>query len=495
LIKKLSSNFHTALPAAQKISPWVLWLLRGSPLFVLMLLGTYTRYLADDYSTSSALASLGFWKAQTFWYQAWLGRYAFTFLVSLVELAGLRLVPWLPLSGLLAWGAILFWTLGQLFRVLEIQIGQAWIALLVNLIIFGTIRGFREYGQVIFWQTGILTYQISLIIITLMVGIFLRRFYLAPGRPLRIWEYLLWFLAFFIGGGFSETWVIIQIAMLGLGLIGFFFTNQSPVRNNGLWVLGVGFVASWLALWVIARSPGNMNRDTVMAELSFNLLRTAVLQALREVPLFLSEWVTANLGLATLLCLAGLTVGICAQPAVREKAGRLRLGLSLLVSAYLLMWAGFIPQYAVMGIRPAERAIFMPMYLLVWVFVLCGVFVGAQLSVRLKSPIVQAGRTSLLAVLVLLLLWSPLRSAYSLSRLLPSLQLYAQLWDERDQFFRQQSSQGVREVVVPSLRRNPALQDLRTTFWLEGDLQEVPENWINQAAAAYYGLTSITGRK
>jgi hypothetical protein len=97
--------------------------------------------------------------------------------------------------------------------------------------------------------------------------------------------------------------------------------------------------------------------------------------------------------------------------------------------------------------------------------------------------------------LVLLVVWLPVRATFSYARLIPSLRLYAQLWDERDLFLRQQSSQGARDVIVPSLRRNPALHEIQATFWLEGDLQEIPESWINQAAADYYGLASITGRK
>jgi hypothetical protein len=203
----------------QHIVPWLFWGLSLLPLLVLAYLGLFTRYLADDYSTSGVLVNLGFWKAQAYWYQSWSGRYSFTFLVSLVELVGARIVPLLPAISLFFWVAALFGALDRLFRVLELRVAKAWIGVLANVIVFGTIKSFREYAQVVFWQTGILTYQISLVFITLMIGIFLMRFYLSSYRPLSKWEAILFFFAFFIGGGFSETWVIVQISLLGLALV------------------------------------------------------------------------------------------------------------------------------------------------------------------------------------------------------------------------------------------------------------------------------------
>ena len=50
---------------------------------------------------------------------------------------------------------------------------------------------------------------------------------------------------------------------------------------------------------------------------------------------------------------------------------------------------------------------------------------------------------------------------------------------------------GEKVTVAASLRRNPALHDIQSTFWIEGDLQDIPDHWINQMAASYYKLPSI----
>ena len=476
------------------IIPWGLFFASVLPLVVLAYLGTFTRYLADDYSTAGTLLNMGFWKAQTFWYQAWSGRFSFTFIICLVELAGVRIVPWLPITGLFLWTISLYWTLRQLFNRLDLQISQIWTGILANIIVFSTIKSFREYSQVIFWQTGILTYQISIIFITLMLGVFLKRFWSEGRHPLARWEYAAWFFAFFVGGGFSETWVIVQIALTGLGLFAFALTKKSPLRNEILSVLFLGFLASGAALMVIAKSPGNMNRDTIMAELSFDLLRVAIQSAFLDLPRFLSEWASANTSLVLILFLTGMGAGMVpSRPG--KMVNHLRLGLILVFGAYLLLWAGFVPQYAVMGIRPAERAIFMPMFLFLLAIVLLGVFSGSQLSSRLPALTSNYAHISVLVILATLVIWVPVRAAVSYASLVPDMRLYAQLWDQRDLFLRKARSQGETDFVAPSLRRNPALHNIQSTFWIEGDLQDLSDHWINQMAAAYYGLKAISLRR
>jgi hypothetical protein len=481
-------------PILTAILPWGLFAASALPLLVLAYLGIFTRYLADDYSTAGALGSMGFWKAQSVWYLGWSGRFSFTFLISLFELAGVRLVPWLPATNLFVWCALLYWTLRQLFCTLELLVSKIWTGILANIIIFGTIKSLPEYAQVIFWQTGILTYQTSILFMTLLIGGLLKRFFLSGRCPLAVWEYCAWFLAFFIGGGFSETWAIIQITLTGLALFAFALTKKSPLRNELLGLLLLGFLTSWAALLVIAKSPGNMNRDTVMAELSVDLLRYAILSAFWDLPRFLSEWFNGNTTLTTLLFLTGLSAGYY-RPLLEKTKSYVLLGLTLLFGAYILLWAGFIPQYAVMGIRPADRVIIMPMYQFLLAFVLLGLFLGIQLSSRLPSQIYRYVRVLLLTVLSVAMFWIPVRTANSLVSLAPSLKLYAQLWDERDLYLRQASALGEKDVVVDSLRRNPALHNIQMTFWIEGDLQDSSDHWINQMAANYYGLSTITLRR
>ena len=487
-MQKTSPAFRLISPL---ILPWGLFVASSLPLLVLAYLGIFTRYLADDYSIAVILSKFGFWQAQVYWYQNWLGKFTHTFLVSLMGLAGVRIVPWLPALSLLFWGLLLFWAFRQLFKALKFQIPGIWIGVMANLIVFGTIKSLREYQQVVFWQSGISDYMSSVILSTLLAGIFIKRLFLSNNRPLAIWENVLWFLAIFVSGGCSETWAAMQITLFGLGLFSVIVGGKTLIRKNALQLLFLGFLAAVIAFIVIAKAPGNMNRDTVMAELSFNLFRYAIVSSFWDVNLFLSEWVSGNTLLVLMLFLTGLCVGM-RQPLAEKAPNHLRLGLALLVGAYILLWAGFAPRFAVMGTRPPDRAIFTPLFLFIWMFVLLGVFAGHFIQNRIKLPLHPYVRTVVQIGLLLLIVWLPVRAAFSYASMAPSLRLYARLWDERDMFLRQQRLNGVRDVIAPSLRRNPALHDIQTTFWIEGDLQDLPDHWINQEAANYYGVASIT---
>ena len=488
-MQKITSTVHYF---STTFLPWALFLAGSLPLLVLAYLGFFTRYLADDYSIALILSKLGFWQAQVYWYQNWLGKFTHTFLVTFFSLGGVPLVRWLPMLALLLWSLFLFGCLGQALRVFQLTLAPAWRGLLVVLIMFGTLKSLPEYQQVVFWQSGISDYMSSVVLSSLLLSLFLKRILLSGNRPLAGWEMAAWFVAIFISGGCSETWAAMQVTWFTLGLLSLPIWRTAAVRRNAIIWLALGFLAACLAFVVMAKAPGNMNRDTVVAELSFNLVSTALLSAFLDVNRFLFEWVSGQTTLILLLFLAGLGAGFSRQES-ESNPNRLPLGLLFLAGAFILLWAGFAPRFAAMGTRPPDRAIFTPLYLFILTLVFCGLLAGDLLRSRLRPawPVYSLLQLSLF----LLVGWLPLRAAVSYATLAPELRLYAHLWDERDTFLRQAAARGEQEVIVNSLRSNPALHAIQASFWIEGDLQEASDNWINQEAAAYYGLTSISLRK
>ena len=471
--------------------PWLFWTVSATPLFILMGLGLFTRYLADDYSTSGILKLQGFWGAQTYWYAAWSGCFSYNFFISLIEIAGVAIVPWLPMTAIFLLIVSMIVSVRKLFTAMGIELGLGWIALLSNIILFGTIKSFHDFQQVIFWQTGIMSYQVNLILFSLEATMFLERFILSPSKTRLKREYLLWYLVFFISGGFAETWVVMQISLLGLAFICIMFTRL-PNKKEILLMLGGGFIVSWLALLVMAYAPGNMNRNTIMAGLSVQLLVSSLIRAFWDVPQFLLEWSHDNTLLVVMLLTSGLAVGLFTKSDSKRASCHIGLGALLFLNIYIVMWAGFVPQFAVMGIRPVDRALFMPMFLLLWAYVLFGVFLGAGLRVMIKPVIRVAAQAGLLLALAYMLFLLPVRFALTYYNLAAPLSMYALHWDVRDSYLRQVAASGQTKVVVESLRRNPDLHAIQSTFWIEGDLQDLPNHWINSVAANYYGLKSIT---
>ncbi len=485
------------VPYLSRSIPWVLLALSLCPLVVWACLGFFTRYMADDYSTSSELLRQGFWQAQAYWYQAWSGRYSYNFLVALAELPGVRVVAWLPLVSLSVWFLSLFWALKQIFKALDIPLENKWLAILTSVILFGAARSLGDYSQVLFWQTGILTYQISNILLAACLALFLRRFLLPDAQPGSAgWEYLGGFTLAFLIGGFSETGIVIQIALLTLALLYFSFQYKATNRVAILVTLLAAWLGSCCALIVIAKAPGNLQRNAGLAGLSLQSLGVAFMAAIQDALLFMIEWLRDNSVLAGMLFLAGLFIGLVAIHSVDKdkKNTHLRVGLALLLVAYASLAAGFFPSYVAWGIRPPDRAIFVPVFIFVWAFVLLGFFAGSHLSSYFSSGTRWYAFQSLLfALLVLSMYWMQVRTAIASAQLIPTLRIYAQLWDERDAVLRQAGVQRKGDVVIPSLRRDPALHDLPpASIWMLGELEENPSFWINQAAASYYGLKSIS---
>jgi hypothetical protein len=168
----------------------------------------------------------------------------------------------------------------------------------------------------------------------------------------------------------------------------------------------------------------------------------------------------------------------------------------MFIGGLLTLWVGLFPGYVVFGVRPPDRAIFTAMFIFLWTYTLLMFVLGWWTASSSVFPVTRSfARVALTLLLVSLVYLSPVRTGLSQIRLTPVLQLYSQLWDARDAYLRLAGEQGQMDVVVQSIRLNPALSDLRETIWIVGELEESPENWKNQAAAKYYGVRSITGEK
>jgi hypothetical protein len=214
--------------------------------------------MADDYCSAAALKTQGFWGAQSYWWQNWSGRYSFSFVISLVELLGLTIVPILPGLVIILWLLSIVWGCLPLLKNLQVSNAITGALFLSGAALWMTYRSVDDYPQIVYWQTGILTYPVSIILFFVGLGIAVRRSF----EPVRLkwWELLLWFLLAFVAGGFSETGVVVQIALLATLLILVVLTKN---KDGSILIplLVASLIGSVLSLLVIALSPGNAVRS------------------------------------------------------------------------------------------------------------------------------------------------------------------------------------------------------------------------------------------
>src|SRR5260370_4598014 len=133
------------------------------PLAVYASVGTFARYTAEDYCWAGVLRTEGFVAAQVQWYTMYSPRYAFTFVVNVIELAGPAIVPALPIAAIIVWLATLTWTF------LQFGITSVPALLLAELAAVATLQTAPDLPQSLYWQTGMLTYVLPLILATLLL--------------------------------------------------------------------------------------------------------------------------------------------------------------------------------------------------------------------------------------------------------------------------------------------------------------------------------------
>ena len=165
-------NPRTPLPKAEKPLAAIL----AVPLAAYAYLGLFSRYAADDYCTAGQVLTRGLVGLETQLYEAWSGRFAFTFIVGLVELVGSGVTRVLPALAILAWVAALTWALARV-----IHFRQALV--LAELVVFVTLASTPDVGQSLFWQTGMLTYLLPLILLAGLVGVLVERVRLGCAGP------------------------------------------------------------------------------------------------------------------------------------------------------------------------------------------------------------------------------------------------------------------------------------------------------------------------
>jgi hypothetical protein len=188
------------------------------PLVALAGAGLFSRYAADDYCTAGQIQMAGFLDAQSRLYVGWSGRFAATFLITLLELIGPTVVPFLPGLALLAWLAAAALATREVLETLGWQLPVVSVVLMAAVVVFATLSTTADLPQVLYWQTGLVTYLSPLVIGTLHVAWVT---HIASARAYGIpWPLALGasFALAFAAGGTSETFAAAQVTALVLAV-------------------------------------------------------------------------------------------------------------------------------------------------------------------------------------------------------------------------------------------------------------------------------------
>jgi hypothetical protein len=415
------------------------------PLLAWSLVGGYSRYTADDFCWAGILRTDGFLNANVHYYTVYSPRFTFTFLVNLAELVGPAIVPALPVTAILAWLATLTWTFARFGT-------PPWRALLLGeLAAVATLQTAPDLPQSLYWQTGLLTYLLPLVMATLLIG------WVRLGIQ-RWWAWAVSAAITFLAGGLSETYLIPQNVAVTLALL---LALVFGTRRAHLLAALAGGV---LALAVIVAAPATAGRVMgTPADLWLTLsasVATAYFQVVRLVRFF---------PFTILLCLAVPT--LIAVPPCRV-SGKWVLIVSACVAITLPF--SYFPSFYAQNGNPPARSLIVPGGILVGYLLFVGVAIRG-----LAAPLVSAERTRALALLAAILV--PIVAAATTLPEQASAAQYAALFDAEDQQIRASQAAGQTDLTVPPLPTNLG----------EGFVTSDRDNWFNQCVARYYDLDSI----
>jgi hypothetical protein len=486
---------ETASKMPSKIIMWVGIALGVSmmiPLGVHAYLGGFARYIADDFCTLGTLRRLGFFGSQVNWYENWSGRFSFTFIVNLTQLAGPKLTPILPAL------ALALWLLAVIFLILR---WQRWLRTtasiilafaLSGLVIYATLEGSPNVYQSLYWQTGMLTYTLPLILLTAYLGWLL--FYADgfPDKTRHSWAIPVSGAAAFVFGGFSETYVSVQTALLIALFILSTIMLKGKKRRQVNAFLGAGIVGSLLAMLVIVIAPGNLIRRGLMPPSPDPL--ELIKKSLLDVYIFsVISFRRQPYVVVLSVILPGLVGFLTYQGSNLNKPLRLidwvRWLFPLVVIPVLtagLILASIMPSEYAISSYPDDRVLIMPVYFLFLGITLWGLSLGSRLRslfVSQKEWVLSIASLAF-GLSVCALLVFGFVSARTLTDQVPIARQYAQAWDKRDLTLKNIAEDQDEPIAVPSLRHMGFLAEIGYDA----------DEWINRCVAQAYGVDAVVAK-
>jgi hypothetical protein len=420
---------------ARRAGATVLLVASGAALAVLCVRGIYVRYNADDYWTASIVARLGFWKSQSFWYERWSGRFAYTFLIGIVEAIGPRIVPALVALAMASWVAATL----ALLRRLRIDYPAA----LAMAFVYAAAEGAPDVPQSILWQTGLLTYVVPIAGITAWLATTVDR------------ERVRWYDAVlpFVLAGFSESNTIAQIiALFGVLCLGTAFKAAASRRTPK--IFATAFIATIAALIVVGVAPGNAVRMSLYPRHSLAWITSETLSGAAS---FFASEVTQS-GIALLLIFVASSV-MWGRASARPAAAAAVVAIVATIAIYAA-------SAITLAVGPPARTLIVPHFLVVAALAVAGAAV--RVPDRIAVPL-----------LILLAIGGPLVAAVQRARAIPEAAAFARAWDSLDAQLRFNPG---REVVVTGVPGSAG-----TLSFITHDR----DRWSNRCISDYYSLTGI----
>jgi hypothetical protein len=459
------------------------------PLIAYAVNGSYMRYSGDDYCYAGVLVKFGFLKAQWLSYtqiSTYNGnRFGLTLFSNLGDLFGPLDNAAYPGLAIVLWLAAIFVSLKEIAKFTGINLSRSATLLISELIVFFVFYGAPDISQSLYWRTGMLTYLAPLVATTFLISLLL---HLMQKERLAAWALIATALLAFIGGGFSEVGVLLQVGYLGIALVAFLIAlrRKLPWAMNGLKLCGAALAGSLIAMGLLAFSPTNQARWANLPPHPglIKLINMSVVSAYVFTRISLRRLFLLNIAvLAAFFLIAYLThPDQTGKNASSPGKFLLRAAVIGLIEVFLVVCTCAPNAYA-QSSYPEQRALITSTTVMILALATVGWLAGWEVR-NLTSQITIPNSYFLAAAMIVLagLLIYPLQSTRSIVAITPKSQKWAAFWDIRDQKIRAASRNNVPNVEVMQLDH---------IIPRVGELAPDPGYWYNQCASMYYQVQTI----
>jgi Family of unknown function (DUF6056) len=483
----------------------------GATLLAHAYIGSFGRFLSDDYCTAGILGSHGFFGAQKHWFLSWTGRFSFVMAIDFAHLIGPKIVPFLTTIVLGAWLAALTWTISQAMVMADCARPKMVSLLLAEMILVCTLATTPSVYQSLYWQTGVLTYVAPIVFATAFLGL-LCAVEVSDRKPSLALMLLGSFLTF-IAAGFSESFAFLEGAALSLAVFLSFAADQNSLlgKKNRMFLFA-GLVGAILGAALVLVAPGNNSRiaeeltggiATSPARTWFGVLKLSSQFAVDSIANACSpkRFVAAMATLPALLALmvpAEHKMNPAMPPSVKEVSKRFVFGT---IIGFALIASSFVPTaYVAAYLRgtyyPPGRLFVIPQFVF-YCFVCfgsywAGMVARSRVGVNAMSLDVRR-RTALRWLFAVVSVFSMAVAASSVRTIwavAPTVRKFASAWDAQEDKIRAAKKAGMRTIHVERLPATSQNKGVDQYFDLRL-MHSVPDDWVNQCVAAYYGLDSI----
>jgi Family of unknown function (DUF6056) len=477
-----------------RLAEWMMGTVLLSVLVAYMLLGNFTRYVADDYGIAVAVRLRGFWAQQIAAYRLSDGHFVATALYTAGTLLNPVFARILPAVLIIAWVALL--TLAQ--RHVIPGAGRLGRLLISAGIVYTTLQITPSPFLSLYWMTASLEFVVPLLVAAVLLWLISRPSHSGGRRSLIV--ALIGLLAF-LAAGEAEIYTSAQcVALTATAAVA--ISRFSSSWRRKLPELGAAWIGSLAGLAIELASPGKALRSAVIAK-AVHVSRPSLLGLSRftfgEMLQFLQGLLQAHWREIVVMTLLAALIG------TRSGASHRVIGKSGLITfviatfgAAVVLYAAMAPAALYYGALPPQWDQIVPVYVCVCASAALGWSSGrsfravvdrtsqrADWSERLHRGSV-AGGSVILGTLVVI---GPIATLIAIDHEVPAIQAYAAAKDRQASVATAAHVAGKTSVTVPRLVMVSNLGIFSHTPF--EDLMSDPHYWINVDEAAYYAIRSM----